>query len=106
MAKITYITHAGVAYTVNVPTGRSLMEGAVMNNVPGILAECGGGCSCATCHVFLDEAWMEVVTPAGTMEESMLDFVEEVAPNSRLSCQISIHDGLDGLVVRLPQKQG
>jgi 2Fe-2S ferredoxin len=82
------------------------MEGAVMTNVPGIVAECGGGCSCGTCHVFLDAAWMEAVTPAGKMEDSVLDFVDEVAPNSRLSCQIPSHDGLDGLVVRLPQKQG
>ncbi len=105
MAKITYIEHDGKAHTVDVKTGLSVMEGAVRDNIPGIDADCGGACACATCHVYVDDAWVEKTGKAAAMEESMLDFADEVKPNSRLSCQIRVTDALDGLVVRLPQDQ-
>ena len=105
MAKITYIENDGTEYTVEVRNGLSVMEGAIRNNVPGIDADCGGACACATCHVYVDEAFQDVTGRASAMEESMLDFAEEVEPNSRLSCQIRVSDDLDGLVVRLPESQ-
>jgi ferredoxin, 2Fe-2S len=105
LAKITYIEHSGTEHTVDVKPGLSVMEGAVKNNIPGIDADCGGACACATCHVYVDEAWIEKTGSASAMEESMLDFAEEVKPNSRLSCQIRVTDALDGLVVRMPESQ-
>ena len=105
MAKITYITHDGSSRTLEVKTGLTVMEGAVKNNVPGIDADCGGACACATCHVYVDEAWTDKVGTASAMEESMLDFAEGVKPNSRLSCQIKVTDALDGLVVTTPESQ-
>lgn len=85
--------------------GLSVMEGAVKNGVPGIDAECGGACSCATCHVFVDPAWVHKTGERSPTEEAMLDFADGVAPNSRLSCQVRVTDALDGLVVRLPECQ-
>ena len=105
MAKITYVEFSGKEHVVDVKTGLSVMEGAVKNNIPGIDADCGGACACATCHVYVDAAWMDKVGPAQSMEESMLDFAEEVKPNSRLSCQIKVTDELDGLVVTTPENQ-
>ena len=105
MAKITYITHAGDARTLDVKTGLTVMEGAIKNNVPGIDADCGGACACATCHVYVDEAWMDKVGSPSAMEESMLDFAEGVKSNSRLSCQIKVTDELDGLSVTTPESQ-
>jgi 2Fe-2S ferredoxin len=105
LARITYIEHDGTEHVADVKTGLSVMEGAVRNNIPGIDADCGGACACATCHVYVDEAWFEKTGPASAMEESMLDFAEEVKPTSRLSCQIRVADELDGLVVRLPESQ-
>jgi 2Fe-2S ferredoxin len=105
MAKITYIEFDETTHTVEVRNGLSVMEGAVKNNVPGIDADCGGACACATCHVYVDEAWQGATSDASAMEESMLDFADEVKPNSRLSCQIRVTDALDGLVVRLPEAQ-
>ena len=105
MAKITYIEHGGAEHTVEVKTGLSVMEGAVKNNIPGIDADCGGACACATCHVYVDEAWREKAGAPSAMEESMLDFAENVEANSRLSCQIKISDELDGLIIRMPQNQ-
>ena len=105
MAKITYIEHDGTAHTVEVKTGLSVMEGAIRNNVPGIDADCGGACACATCHVYVDEAFASETGRPSAMEESMLDFAENVETNSRLSCQIKVTDDLDGLVVRLPESQ-
>lgn len=105
MAKITYIEHDGTEHAVDVKPGLSVMEGAVRNNIPGIDADCGGACACATCHVYVDEAWRSVAGKQSAMEESMLDFAEEVEPNSRLSCQIRVSEALDGLVVRLPRSQ-
>jgi len=105
MAKITYIQFDGAEQTVDVKPGLSVMEGAVKHNVPGIDADCGGACACATCHVYVDQAWAEKAGVRGAMEESMLDFAENVEPNSRLSCQIKVTDELDGLIVRLPESQ-
>ena len=105
MAKVTYIQFDGTETQVEVRNGLSVMEWAIKNNIPGIDADCGGACACATCHVYVDEAWREATGEPSAMEESMLDFAEEVQPNSRLSCQIRISDALDGLVVRLPENQ-
>src|SRR5215470_13840178 len=105
MAKITYITHSGKEFEVDVRNGLSVMEGAVKNNVPGIDADCGGACACSTCHVYVDEAWTEKTGEPAPMEEDMLDFAFEVKPNSRLSCQIKVSEELDGLVVRTPERQ-
>ena len=105
MAKITYIEFNGAKHVVDVRNGLSVMEGAIKNNVPGIDADCGGACACATCHVYVDEAWREKTGSASAMEESMLDFAQNVEPNSRLSCQIRVTDALDGLIVRLPEDQ-
>jgi len=105
MPKITYIQFDGAEQTVEVRKGLSVMEGAIKNNVPGIDADCGGACACATCHVYVDEAWRAKTGSASAMEESMLDFAQNVAPNSRLSCQIRVTDDLDGLIVRLPEEQ-
>jgi 2Fe-2S ferredoxin len=105
MAKITYIEHDGKAHTIDVRNGLSVMEGAVKNNIPGIDADCGGACACATCHVYVDPAWSEKTGSPSSMEESMLDFASEVEPNSRLSCQIKVTDALDGLIVRMPENQ-
>ena len=105
MAKITYIEHNGKEHVIDVKTGMSVMEGAVKNNIPGIDADCGGACACATCHVYVDEAWREKTGEPSPMEEDMLDFGFEVRENSRLSCQIKVTEGLDGLVVRTPERQ-
>ncbi len=105
MPKITYIEHTGAEHVIDVKNGLSVMEGAVKNNIPGIDADCGGACACATCHVYVDEAWTGKVGVKSAMEESMLDFAEGVEPNSRLSCQIKVTDTLDGLVVRMPESQ-
>jgi 2Fe-2S ferredoxin len=106
MPKITYIEHDGTSRTVDAEIGATVMETAIRNRVPGIVAECGGACSCATCHVHVDEAWREKVGPPSPMEEDMLDFAFDVRPNSRLSCQIKVTDELDGLVVNTPERQG
>jgi 2Fe-2S ferredoxin len=105
MAKITYIEFNGTEHVVDVKAGLSVMEGAVKNNIPGIDADCGGACACATCHVYVDQAWREATGKPSAMEESMLDFADNVEPNSRLSCQIQVSDALDGLVVRMPESQ-
>ncbi|MFM1959183.1 MAG: hypothetical protein RL588_700 [Pseudomonadota bacterium] len=105
MAKITFIQHDGSEQSYDGKTGLSVMEVAVKNNVPGIDADCGGACACATCHVYVDEAWLAKTGDKSAMEESMLDFAEGVEPNSRLACQIKVTDALDGLVVRLPESQ-
>jgi 2Fe-2S ferredoxin len=105
MAKITYIEFSGKQQVLEVATGSSVMQGAVGNNVRGIIAECGGARSCATCHVYVDEAWLQKVPEKSAEEAAMLDAVCDPQPNSRLSCQITVSDALDGLVVRLPAKQ-
>jgi 2Fe-2S ferredoxin len=105
MAKITYIEFDGTEHVVDVKPGLSVMEGAVKNNVPGIDADCGGACACATCHVYVDDAWTGRTGEQSVMESSMLDFAENIQPTSRLSCQIKVTEDLDGLVVRMPESQ-
>jgi ferredoxin, 2Fe-2S len=106
MAKITYVDAGGTARTVEGDDGATVMEVALRNGVPGIDAECGGACACATCHVYVDEAWTGIVGPAEAMEEDMLDFASDVRSNSRLSCQIRVRPELDGLIVNTPAQQG
>ncbi|RWL43862.1 MULTISPECIES: 2Fe-2S iron-sulfur cluster-binding protein [unclassified Mesorhizobium] len=106
MTKLTYIAHDGTQFDVEAENGSTVMENAIRNAVPGIEAECGGACACATCHVYVDEAWTAEVGEPEAMEEDMLDFAYDVRPNSRLSCQIKVRDALDGLVVRVPERQG
>jgi 2Fe-2S ferredoxin len=105
MPKITYIDHQGGTRTVDAEIGATVMETAIKNNVPGIEAECGGACACATCHVHVDEAWRAIVGEPSPMEEDMLDFGFDVRENSRLSCQIKVTEELDGLIVRTPERQ-
>ena len=105
MAKITFIQPDGSEQVVEGDAGMTVMETAKKNLVPGIEAECGGACSCATCHVYVDEAWREKVGPPSEMEEDMLDFAFDVRPSSRLSCQIKVTETLDGLVLKVPEKQ-
>jgi 2Fe-2S ferredoxin len=105
VVKITYIQHNGTSQTVEAQPGMSVMEAAVKNMVPGIDADCGGACACATCHVFVEQEWLERAGKRSDMEEDMLDFAFDVRDNSRLSCQIKVTDVLDGLVVRVPEKQ-
>jgi 2Fe-2S ferredoxin len=106
MPRITYIDPAGTSRTVEVPVGHSVMEGATRNNIPGIIAECGGACACATCHVYVADEWMDRVGARGSLEQSMLEFASGVAANSRLSCQIRVNESLEGLVVKTPENQG
>jgi 2Fe-2S ferredoxin len=103
--KIKYVAHDGKEYVIEVANGWSVMEGAVKNLIPGIDADCGGACACATCHVFVDEPWASKLPPKSEMEDTMLDFAPELASNSRLSCQIKVTPELDGLVVRMPKTQ-
>jgi ferredoxin, 2Fe-2S len=105
MPKITYIDDSGKERTVDAPLGWTVMEGAVKNRVPGIDADCGGACACATCHVYVDPAWLEKLPPREEMEDQMLDFAVERKQNSRLSCQLKVTAELDGLVVRTPKTQ-
>ena len=105
MPKITFIDSAGTSHTVDGEVGSTVMETAIKNGVPGIEAECGGACACATCHVYVDEAWREKTGAASPMEQDMLDFAYDVRPTSRLSCQIKVTDALDGLVVTTPDRQ-
>src|SRR5262245_64698426 len=105
MANITYIDPDGTTRTVEGELGSTVMETAIKNNVPGIEAECGGACACATCHVYVDDAWRETVGGPSPMEEDMLDFGYDVKPNSRLSCQIKVTAELEGLILRTPERQ-
>ena len=106
MIKVTFIDTSGKARQVEASEGATLMEAAIKNAIPGIDAECGGACACATCHVYVAAGWMDKVGKAESMEEDMLDFAFEVKPTSRLSCQIKLRPELDGLVVTTPAKQG
>ena len=105
MAKIKYIEHNGNEHTVDVQNGLTVMEGAVQNDIPGIDADCGGGMSCATCHVYVKEDWYDKLPKKEMGEDDMLDQAYEPKSNSRLSCQIMISDDLDGLSVYMPEKQ-
>ena len=105
MAKITFIQPDGTTQTVEVEAGLTVMEAGKLNKIEGIEAECGGACACATCHVYVDEAWRPVAGKPSAMEEDMLDFAFDVRDESRLSCQMKVTVALDGLVVRVPAKQ-
>ena len=105
MPKITYIDATGKERVVEAKNGMTVMETAIKHNIPGIDADCGGACACATCHVYVDGAFADKVGKPSAMEQSMLDFAENVKENSRLSCQIKIRDDLDGLKVTTPESQ-
>jgi 2Fe-2S ferredoxin len=106
MPKITYVEHDGTQHTVEAEVGATVMETALKNSVPGIVAECGGACSCATCLVHVDPSWAERTGERSEEEEDMLDFAFDVRPTSRLSCQIKVTEELDGLIVTTPAYQG
>ena len=106
MPKITYISDDNKTITVEVQNGLTVMEGAIQNDIPGIDADCGGGMSCATCHVYVDENWLDKLPQKEDGEEDMLDMAFEPKKNSRLSCQLIVSDELDGLIVTTPSKQG
>ena len=106
MAKITYIEHTNKKHIVEVPNNMSVMEGAIQNNIPGIDADCGGSMACATCHVYVDEKWFNKLEKKDECEEDMLDMAYQPNKFSRLSCQLLVSDELDGLIVRMPSKQG
>lgn len=106
MPRITFVEFDGTEHSVNAANGFSVMEAARDNDVPGVEAECGGAGACATCHVYIDEAWIAVSGTTGRAEQELLVLVEGRREESRLSCQINISDKLDGLIVRLPETQG
>ncbi len=99
MPKIIYHALDGQRYELEVASGHTVMEGAIDNGVPGILAECGGACACATCHAYIDDKWLARLKPMDDMEDAMLDTAVERRPNSRLTCQIEITAELEGLEV-------
>ena len=105
MPKITYIEHTGKSHTIEVPNGLSVMEGAISNNIPGIDADCGGSMACATCHVYVKDNWFNKLPKKESGEDDMLDMAYEPKKISRLSCQITVSEKLDGLEVNLPEKQ-
>lgn len=105
MPKILFVTAQGQQFEVTVQAGRSVMEAAVTNGVPGIRGECGGGLNCATCHVYIDPLWAEHMKPPHGLERAMLGLVEDRRPTSRLSCQIRVSEALDGMRVDLPETQ-
>ena len=105
MPKITYIEFNGKSHTIDVANGLTVMEGAIQNNIPGIDADCGGSMACATCHVYVKEEWFDKVNIKSEGEDDMLDQAYEPNKQSRLSCQISVTDDIDGLIVNLPEKQ-
>ncbi len=106
MPTITFIDAQGTSRSAQGDVGSTVMEVAIRHGIPGIEAECGGACACATCHVYVDEAWVAKTGKPEGMEEDMLDFALDVKPTSRLSCQVRLRDDLDGLVVRTPVRQG
>lgn len=106
MTKITYVEADGTRHETDAEDGATVMETAIHNGVPGIVAECGGACTCATCHVYVDPDWTDTVGGPSAMEEDMLDFAFEVKSTSRLSCQIRVRPELDGLIVHVPTRQG
>jgi 2Fe-2S ferredoxin len=106
MPKITYVDYSGTVRTVDVKSGMSVMEGALHNSVPGIDANCGGACACATCHVYIDERWLPKLAQPSDVEASMLEFASDSQANSRLACQLCVSEELDGLIVRTPASQG
>ena len=105
MPKITYIDNEGNSKTIDVENGLSVMEGAIQNNIPGIDADCGGSMACATCHVYVEEKWINKLPKAEDAEVDMIDMAFEPKKNSRLSCQLIVTDELNGLTVTTPSKQ-
>ena len=105
MTKITYIEHNGKEHTIDVQNGLTVMEGAVQNDIPGIDADCGGSMACATCHVYVKDDWYDKLDEKSEGEDDMIDQAYEPKKNSRLSCQITVCDKLEGLIVYLPEKQ-
>jgi 2Fe-2S ferredoxin len=105
MPKINFVDSDGTNREVETKNGTSVMEAAVQNMIPGIDADCGGACACATCHVYVSNDWMDKLKTKDDMEDSMLDFAEDVQENSRLSCQILMNDQLDGITVTTPESQ-
>lgn len=105
MATVTYIEFNGQKHEIDAEPGMTVMEGAKKNGVPGIEADCGGNCSCGTCHVYIDPAWVARVGPRNSLENATIDFAVNVESSSRLACQIEITEELDGLVVRMPESQ-
>jgi ferredoxin, 2Fe-2S len=105
MIRVTYVEASGTQHTVEIAPGLSLMEGAVTNNVPGILADCGGACACGTCRVYVESAWRDKIGEPSDMEEAMLELYGDPTTGKRLACQIKIREALDGLVVRMPASQ-
>lgn len=106
MVKITYVQSDGQRTEVEGDVGASVMETAVKNRIPGIDADCGGACACATCHVYVEQPWDKITGSPSEMEEDMLDFAYDIRDNSRLSCQLRITEEMDGLVVHIPEQQG
>jgi ferredoxin, 2Fe-2S len=106
MVHITFIDSSGEKRPVEAEEGSTVMEAAIRNSIPELTAECGGACACATCHVYVDEAFVPLTGEPSPQEEDMLDFAYDVQPNSRLSCQIKITPEIDGLIVRTPARQG
>ena len=105
MPKITYIEQNGSSKTIEIDNGLTVMEGAVQNNIPGIDADCGGGMACATCHVYVEDLWLNKLPKAEDAEQDMIDMAYKPNKNSRLSCQIVVSDEIDGLTVTTPEKQ-
>tara|TARA_B100002051_G_scaffold191219_1_gene181196 strand:+ start:184 stop:504 length:321 start_codon:yes stop_codon:yes gene_type:complete len=105
MPKITYKDKDGVSKTIEVENGLSVMEGAIQNDIPGIDADCGGAMACATCHVYVEEKWLDKLPKVDDAEVDMIDMAHEPKKNSRLSCQLIVTDELEGLVVTTPEKQ-
>jgi 2Fe-2S ferredoxin len=105
MPKVTFLAFTGGAHTVEVPVGTTLMRAATDNRVPGIDGDCGGNCACATCHIYVDPNWSDRMEARRPTEEDMLNIVAEPRGNSRLACQITVTDALDGLIVSLPEAQ-
>ncbi len=105
MPKVIYITPDDVRHEVDVEAGYSIMEGAINNNIEGIVAECGGACACATCHSYVDQAWVDKIPSMDDMEDSMLDAAFERKDNSRLTCQIEMSDALDGIVIHVADNE-
>ena len=105
MTKITYVEHNGKEHTIDVQNGLTVMEGAVQNDIPGIDADCGGSMACATCHVYVKDEWYNKLDEKSEGEDDMIDQAYEPKKNSRLSCQITVSDKIEGLVVLLPEKQ-
>lgn len=105
MAKVIFHDHEGNTREVDAKNGMSVMEAAIANMIPGIDADCGGACACATCHVYVAQDWLKKLKPKDDMEDSMLDFADDVQDNSRLSCQILLSDELDGIEVTTPENQ-